>query len=353
MRLRPALLAASSFVVVALVTAAPEPATIAAGLGAPTARRREAAARELLTLGPLAAPALSIAAASPDPEVRSRARSILALVHDDAGVRVRAAVVAVSDAMREPGALESGGVADARIAALAPESIRALAAAARRVASRGYVAQPLACALARHAGADSVAALAEFVRDGRVFSSSALVAARELDRVLERRDARAAEVRASAAPAIAALDVAGRSTDATVRRAVVALRGALAGDDGIAPIVEAASDVDAGVRVEAARVLGLYAPAESASTLRALAADPIAAVRETALTALFEVPGAPSPEAAVASAADDSPAVRAAAARLLGRDATPSSIGVLEELAVDPSPRVRASARRALAALRR
>jgi hypothetical protein len=352
-RLRPALLVASAFVAVALHAAAPEPADVAKRLADSTARGREDAARTLLTFGPVAAPALEAAAASADPEVRSRARALLALARDDASIRVRAAAVAVRDALSAPGGLDAGTESDARLAALAPESGRALAAAARRVAQRGYVARPLACALARHATSESLAALAEFVRDGRVFASTGLCAARDLDRTLAADVARAATIRASAASALRALDDALRAPDATTRRLAVALLGALAGNAGVARIVEASRDLDAGVRAESARVLGLYAPAESAATLRALVGDSGAAVREAALTSLLAVPGAPCPECAVAAARDDSPAVRAAAARLLARDATPDSVGVIETLAADPSPRVRSAARRALAALSR
>jgi hypothetical protein len=352
-RLRPALLVASAFACIVVGAAAPEPSDLTRRLADPSARRRDEAARELLALGTDAAPALRDAASSSDPEVRARARALLALLRDDGAIRARAAEDAVRDALRTPGGLDVGAETDARISALEPDSSRALASAARRVADRGYVARPLACALARHATSESLAALAEFVRDGRVFASTGLCAARELDRVLAQGQSRAARVRASAATALSALEQAMRAPDATTRRLAVALVGGLAGDAGVARIVETASDVDVSVRVESARVLGLYAPTESAATLRALAADEDAGVRVAALTALLAVPGAPHPEPAVAAARDATPAVRAAAARLLARDATPETVVVVETLAVDPSARVRAEACRALAALRR
>lgn len=342
------------FVCVVIVTAAPDPSALAAKLADPSARRRDEAARELLEIGPSAAPALEGAASSSDPEVRTRARALLALLRDGAKseIRLRQAESCVRDALRAEDGLDPGSDHDARIAALLPESSRSLADAARRMANRGFVPRPLASALARHATSESLLALAEFVRDERVFPSGGLAAAREIDRAFAATPERADGVRDDAREALAALDLATRSDHAPTRRMAVALYGALVNASHDERLVELAGDTDAGVRAETARVMGLYAPARFARALRGLACDTAAHVREAAFSALLRVPGVPHPEPAVSAADDASPAVRAAAARLLGRDATPDSLPVLETLATDPSVRVRAAARRSLAALR-
>jgi hypothetical protein len=338
---------------VVLVTAAPDPTALVAKLADPSARRRDDAARELLEIGHDAAPALEEAAASGDPRIRSRAEAILALVRDPGGpeIRARQADSAVRDALRTSGGLDAGSAADVRVAALLPESGRLLAASAHAIAEHGFVSRALACALVRHPTAESLRALAEFVRDERIFPSAGLWAARELDVEFAAAPERADEVRRMAASSLAAYADAMRSEHPATRRVAVALRGALAAEPSAASLA-AASDPDAGVRAESARVMGVYAPDESARALRRLAGDPSPEVREAALTALLRVDGVPHPEPAVAAAADDSAAVRAAAARLLARDATPGTADVLYTLATDPSRRVRAAARRALTALR-
>jgi hypothetical protein len=321
--------------------AAPDPQSLARRLGDPTFKSRDEAARELVRLGRDAAPALAAAAAADDLEVRARARALLAIVSGDETIRLRAADAAVRDALRLPDGLDAGSDADLRLAQAAPESGRALAAAARQIASHGFVPPRLAAALARHATVESLAALAEFVRDERLLPSTAIALSRVIDSSPE-----------APAAALAPLEEAMTSPAPATRRAAVALFGALAGESGRGRLIAACDDFDADVRVEAVRALGARAAAQSAHTLRALAADPNADVREAALTALAAVPGSPRPEPAVAAAQDASPAVRAAAARLLGRDATPETLGVLEALCSDPSARVRAAARRSLAALR-
>lgn len=336
------------------VAAAPDPAALAARLSDASARRRDEAARDLLALGRAAAPALEEAAASKDPEVRNRARALLALVTDENGANVRArlAQTTVRDALAAVEGLVAGSVHDVRIATLLPESGAVLASASRHVAERDFVSRDLACALARHATAATIAALADFVRDERVFPSGGLAAARELDRVLREAPERATAIRGDET-ALAALGEALVHRHPATRRVAVALYGPVAGESGATRLCEvAATDGDAPVRAECARVLGLYAPAQTARTLRRLAEDKDAQVREAALTALLEVPGVPHPEPAVVGAFDDVPAVRAAAARLLAREVTPETLHVLEALAQDRSDRVRAAAQRSLAAVR-
>ena len=63
-------------VVVALTVTAPA-AALTASLGAPDPARRDAAARTLLAAGPAVIPSLTLAARSPDPEVRRRASGLL------------------------------------------------------------------------------------------------------------------------------------------------------------------------------------------------------------------------------------------------------------------------------------
>jgi hypothetical protein len=350
---RAALIAGAGVLCIVIVAGTPDPTALAAKLGDASARRRDEAARELLDLGRDAAPALEGAAASADPQIRTRARALLALVRDADGpeIRARQADAAVRDALSIDGGLDAGSPIDVRVAALLPDSGRVLAASARAVAEHGFVSRQLACSLARHATPETLAALTDFVRDERMFPSAGLWAARELDREFAAAPERADGVRALAAASLPALDAAMRSDHAATRRVAVAIYGALASDAAVARLLSTA-DIDAGVRAEAARVMGVYAPAESARTLRRLASDSSAEVRETALTALLRVPGVPHPEPAVAAATDESPAVRAAAARLLARDATPETVGVLDTLAADPSDRVRAAARRSLTALR-
>jgi HEAT repeat protein len=352
-KVRSALVVGFGALCAVLAAGTPDPHALASRLGDPSARRRDEAARELLGLGRDAAPALETASASSDPEIRSRARALLALVRDGDGAEIRArqADAAVREALRTDGGLDAGSACDVRVAALSPESGVVLAAAARRTAERGFVSRSFACALARHATPDTLAALAEFVRDERVFPSSALAAARELDRAIAASPESADGFRADAADALASLDAAMRSGHPATRRMAVALYGALAGDEAVARLVTAA-DADPGVRAETARVMGVHAAGLSAKTLRRLAGDASPDVRLAALTALLRVPGSPRPEPAVAAAGDESPAVRAAAARLLGREATPDTVGVLETLATDPSDRVRGAAREALTALR-
>jgi hypothetical protein len=337
---------------VAVVAAAPDPWAAAKRLGDSTASGRAAAASELLSIGAAAGPALDEAAKSTDVDVRTRARALAALVRRDADIRARQVDVAVLDAFAAPSGLDAGSATDARLGSLMPESSRALAAAARRIAERGFVSPPLASSLARRPTQESLAVLAELVRDERVLPSSTLRAARELDDALAANRDFAATIRSEATAPLATLDAALRATSPSTRRGAVALYGALAGDAGAARMAEMTLDPDAAVRAETVRVMGAHSPDESAATLRELACDPIAAVREAALTALLRVPGVPHPEPAVARAADPCAAVRAAAATLLGREATPETICVLEALAVDASPRVRAAARRSLASLR-
>lgn len=353
MKTRPGLIVGFGLLCVVLFAATPDPSALTARLGDASARRRDEAARELLDLGRDAAPALEEASASADPQIRTRAAALLALVRDADGseIRARRTDAAVRDALTTLGGLDAGSPADVRIAALLPESGRLLADAARAIGERGFVSRPLACALARHATPETLAALAEFVRDERAFPSTGLWAARELDREFAASPERADRARAVASSALPALDAAMRSEHPATRRVAVAICGALASESDVSRL-PTADDADAGVRAETARVMGVYAPAVSARTLRRLAADSSAEVREKALTALLRVPGTPHPETAVVAATDESPAVRAAAACLLAREATPETVGVLDSLATDPSVRVRAAARRALTALR-
>jgi hypothetical protein len=336
---------------VVAVVGAPDPETAAKRLGVRVARQREQAASELRADGAAARPALEAAATSSDPDVRSRARALLALLARDAdSERRRDAELAVRDALRRDRGLEAGGPTDRRLASLEPESGDVLASAARAVAERSYVGADLACALVRHATPSSVATLAALVRDERVFPSSVLAASRELDALLCRDPQRAETLRGGAAAALDALREAMRSAHAPTRRVATALFGALAGDDGAETLVAMACDRDTDVRAEACRVAGVYVPAQTAATLRETAADPCSEVRTAALAALLAVPGTPHPEPAVAAATDRSATVRAAAATLLAREATPDTLCVLQALAADPSARVRAAARRALAA---
>lgn len=353
MRLRPALAGFVGFVCLVVVAGTPEHTKLVAKLGDRRARARDEAAVRLLEIGRAAVPALEEGVRSDDASVRTRSAALLELVRGDAdgAIRARLAGAAVRDALTTTGGLAAGSATDERIAALMPESGRALAAAARISPSEGLVSSQLAAALARHAAEETLASLATLVRDELVPPSAGLAAARELDRAFDASPERADAVRGEALRALAILDEAMSSPHAPTRRAAVAVYGPLAGAAGTERIVAAAADPDASVRAECARVLGVHAPG-AAAALRRLAADGDAAVREAALTALLAVPGSPHGEPAVAAAADASPAVRAAAARLLGREATPDTVGCLETLASDPSLRVRAAARRALASLR-
>jgi hypothetical protein len=84
-KVRAALIAGAGVVCIVIVAATPDPTALAAKLGDESARRRDEAARELLDLGRDAAPALEGAAASADPQIRTRAKALLALVRDAAG----------------------------------------------------------------------------------------------------------------------------------------------------------------------------------------------------------------------------------------------------------------------------
>ena len=339
--------------------AVPEARSLAGRLGSASAADREQAARDLAALGPSARAALEEAAASPDPEVRNRARALLALLPDrDAAreLRAREAAAVVRAAMASPGGLGRGSVWDQRLHDLAPAAGAALATVARCAAQRDLVGTELACALARHPAAESLAALGEFVRHERMPPSAGLAAARVIEEMSDSDALNGPLVRACAPAAVPHLDEAIRAGSGPTRRAALALLASAVSGDAAPTLIAAADDPDAGVRAEAARALGRIAPAECAAVLRRLAADPVASVRLAALDALADVPGAPEPGPAVTAAADVSPARRPAPARrraparLLARDATPDTLPILYALAQDPSPRVRAAADRALRA---
>src|SRR6185436_4564103 len=103
MRRIPALLVGGALIVLVVVAAAPDPTALVRRLADRSAARRDEAARELLEMGPAAVEALDVASSSPDPEVRTRARALAALVRGDDGVRVRQVDAAVRDALLAPG----------------------------------------------------------------------------------------------------------------------------------------------------------------------------------------------------------------------------------------------------------
>lgn len=335
--------------------ARPDAATLAARLGAARADERDAATAALASLGPGARIALEVAADADDPEVRFRARGLLARLGDDgrraSARRYREAVAAIRADGLCAAALAPGGPTDAALRAFAPESGTALADAARRTARHGLVDVPVAGALARLATPDSFAALAEVWRADRLVPSAGLAAAREIDAATDDDPETAGSVLGAAGRAADILGDPLAAREAPRRRTGVALLAAFRGRAEVGTLLRAAADPDPGVRAEAARTLGRHAPSDGAAALRALAADADPDVRVAALEALAHVSGAPTPGPAVAAAEDAVPAVRRAAARLLARDATPSEIPLLRRLASDPSASVRSVARRTLDAL--
>ncbi len=325
---------------------------LAVGLGAPTARARQDAEDALAAIGPAAVPALErIAAATDDAEVRERARRLVGLARTAAGT----GATADADARRAEARLilrrlpsasrdfAAGSVLDRALAALAPESSEALAAAVIADGGRALLDEHVALALVRRPVPASFDALAQaWLADG-IAPSAAHAAAS----AIEASDASPALREAARRAADLLVSHSGR-VDAPRRRARVALVAAFLGAGAEEFLTTATADPDPGVRTEAVRALGRHVPGRAAETLRRAAGDADAGVRIAALEALARVPGSPRPEPAVAAASDEDARVRRAAAELLARDATPDELPVLAALAADASAPVRYAARAAL-----
>jgi hypothetical protein len=327
---------------VVLVTAGtPDARELGQRLSSDSAAERDAAARELKDMGEGARDTLEVLARDGAPEARRRSRALLGLLDSEDRLTARArgleARALLRSALRQRGRLAAGSAHDERIAELADDGARAVAAHAAREVARASFREQDALAVARHPSTLGVAALTAALRRDGVAGSAIVRAARALVN----------------APAEMLGDEARRSLQTVLaqrgdprRRAAAALLLAFEPDHA----GQLALDGDPRVRIEAALALGRRGGC-GASALERLAADVDTDVRAAALEALRHVPGAPRPGPAHENAEHADPRLRAAAARLLARDAVPESLPVLARLATDDSARVRAAAERSLAAL--
>jgi hypothetical protein len=246
----------------------------------------------------------------------------------------------VGIAWRLAGEVAPGTAQDQRLTEMGDVGAQAIARAAERQASLGFVRPETGDAIARHPSAKGVAVLVAALYGDRLLGSTLVEVARALE---------ATESAPLSDATRDALESILETPRDPRRRGAAALLVAL-DDTAIHRFVD---DPDARVRIEAARALRRHRSAAAGDALERLAVDPDRHVRQTALVSLREIPGRPRSSPAHANADHPDPGVRAAAAELLARDAVPASMSVLHRLATDKSLRVRVAAERSLVTIRR